>query len=136
MPLGGPHAARERSTPAMPLVSDISRMWSAGAVLLSILPKALAWDGESLREGGVDVEAELRRKNVEAADAANVRAAHVRAAPSWEVEFGSCTFSGPEGGGALVRSGSCPEESGTLDLRDKGITSVPADAFADMGSLG
>ena len=96
MPLGGPHAARERSTPAMPPVSDISRTWSAGAVLLSILPEARAW----------------------------------------EVEFGPCTFSGPDSGGALVRSGSCPEESGTLDLDNKGITSVPADAFADMGSLG
>jgi len=84
----------------MPPVSDISRTWSAGAVLLSILPEARAW----------------------------------------EEEFGPCTFSGPDSGGALVRSGSCPEE-GTLGedalyLDNKGITSVPADAFADMGSLG
>ena len=77
----------------MPPVSDISRMWSAGAVLLSILPVARAW----------------------------------------EVEFGPCTFSGL--GGALVRSGSCPEQSGRLELCLYGITSVAADAFVDMDSL-
>jgi hypothetical protein len=35
---------RLESEPAMPPVSDISRTWSAGTVLLSILPEARAWD--------------------------------------------------------------------------------------------
>jgi hypothetical protein len=58
-----------------------------------------------------------------------------RASTAWSVSFGGCTFSGPDGGGALVRTGFCSEQSGRLDLRKKGITSVPADAFADMGNL-
>jgi len=56
-------------------------------------------------------------------------------AHAWEMNFGGCTFSGPDDGGALVRSGSCSEEGGGLDLSIKGITTVPADAFADMDSL-
>ncbi len=50
----------------------------------------------------------------------------------WTLDFGGCTFSGDYAGAPLVRSGSCPAEGGTLRLAGKGITSVPADAFADM----
>ena len=81
----------------MPPVYGISRTrtCSAGAALLSLLPRAHAW----------------------------------------EVSFGDCTFSGPDGGGALVRAGSCSSNCCWLELKDKGIMSVPADTFADMGSM-
>ena len=56
-------------------------------------------------------------------------------AHAWTQRYGGCTFSGPDNGGALVRSGSCPSETDTLDLSGRKITSVPADTFADMGSM-
>jgi hypothetical protein len=51
------------------------------------------------------------------------------------VAFGNCTFSGDYAGAPLVRAGSCPTQGGVLDLSGKGITSVPADAFAGMVKL-
>jgi hypothetical protein len=53
----------------------------------------------------------------------------------WTLDFGGCTFSGDLAGAPLVRSGSCPTEGGPLYLVGKGITSVPADAFAGMVKL-
>ena len=53
----------------------------------------------------------------------------------WTFDFGGCTFSGDFAGAPLVRSGSCPAEGGTLHLAGKGITSVPADAFAGMAKM-
>jgi hypothetical protein len=53
----------------------------------------------------------------------------------WTVGFGGCTFSGDSNGAPLVRSGSCPTYAGQLDLSGKGITSVPADAFAGMAKM-
>ncbi len=53
----------------------------------------------------------------------------------WAVGFGNCTFSGDSDGAPLVRSGSCPTQGGELDLIGKGITSVPADAFAGMANM-
>ena len=54
------------------------------------------------------------------------------AVPTWRVAFGGCvffSFSGP-----LERSGSCPTQTGTLDLSGKGITSVKNDSFVGMGA--
>jgi len=57
-------------------------------------------------------------------------------AHAWETTFGDCTFSGPEtGGGALVRTGSCPDDSGSLELINKQITSVPENSFEGMGEM-
>ena len=82
-------------------------------------------------------------------------------AGTWTVNFGRCTFTGdkacpfdgwagletrPAGGctftgnGApLVRLGSCPEQSGTLDLswlyKGFGITALPANVFLDMSQM-
>ena len=53
----------------------------------------------------------------------------------WTLHFGGCTFSGDLAGAPLVRSGSCPMEGGTLYLPGKGISSVPADAFAGMAKM-
>ena len=53
----------------------------------------------------------------------------------WTVGFGGCSFSGDYNGAPLERSGSCPDQDDTLDLTSKGITSVPADAFAGMAKL-
>jgi hypothetical protein len=53
----------------------------------------------------------------------------------WTVGFGECTFSGNSDGAPLVRSGSCPTQGGKLDLSSKGITSVPAEAFAGMAKM-
>ena len=50
----------------------------------------------------------------------------------WTVEFGGCSFSGDSNGAPLVRSGSCPDQGGRLDLISRGITSLPAEAFAGM----
>ncbi len=53
----------------------------------------------------------------------------------WKVVFGGCVFSGDNDGAPLVRSGSCPSESGKLDLAGRGITSVPAQAFEGMATM-
>ena len=53
----------------------------------------------------------------------------------WTVGFGACTFSGNTDGAPLVRSGSCPTQGGGLNLEFKGITSVPAEAFAGMTKM-
>ena len=52
----------------------------------------------------------------------------------WTVTFGGCSFSGNYDGAPLVRSGSCPTQGG-LGFWGRGITSVSADAFADMPAL-
>jgi hypothetical protein len=51
------------------------------------------------------------------------------------VAYGGCTFSGDDAGAPLERTGSCPTQGGTLDLYGKGITSVPANAFAGMAKM-
>ena len=56
------------------------------------------------------------------------------AARPWSVQFGGCVFSGDYDGAPLERSGSCPTQAGGLDLRNRGITSVKSDSFADMGA--
>ncbi len=53
----------------------------------------------------------------------------------WTVGFGGCTFSGNDSGAPLVRSGSCPMQGGWLVLEFRGITAVPADAFAGMAKM-
>ena len=53
----------------------------------------------------------------------------------WTVGFGDCEFSGNYDGAPLSRTGECPTQSGNLFLRNRGITSVPADAFANMGAM-
>ena len=53
----------------------------------------------------------------------------------WTVGFGGCSFSGDYSGAPLVRSGSCPTQNGNLDLTDKGIASVPTEAFAGMAKM-
>ncbi len=53
----------------------------------------------------------------------------------WTVFFGGCTFSGDYAGAPLVRTGSCPTQNGILDLNNRGITSVPADAFQGMSQM-
>ena len=55
------------------------------------------------------------------------------AAP-WSETFGGCSFSGDYNGAPLERSGSCPTQSGSLSLGNKGITSVKNDSFAGMGA--
>jgi hypothetical protein len=51
------------------------------------------------------------------------------------VAFGGCSFSGDYAGAPLVRTGSCPTQIGTLDLDNRGITSVPSDAFQGMSQM-
>jgi hypothetical protein len=53
----------------------------------------------------------------------------------WVVTFGGCSFSGDSAGGPLVRAGSCPTQAGLLDLSNRNITVVPANAFEGMLSL-
>jgi hypothetical protein len=53
----------------------------------------------------------------------------------WTLAYGGCSFSGDYAGAPLVRSGSCPTQGGTLELSSKGITSVPAGAFAGMAKM-
>jgi hypothetical protein len=70
--------------------------------------------------------------------------AGVSAAP-WEVVFGGCTFSGDAVGcekfpntcvgSAVVRTGSCPTQGGSLDLGLRGITWVPAGTFEGMAQM-
>jgi hypothetical protein len=58
----------------------------------------------------------------------------VQAGP-WTVAFGDCSFSGDYAGAPLVRTGSCSEQAGYLDLSGKGITSVQPDAFQGMPKM-
>ena len=62
----------------------------------------------------------------------SVSSAH--AARPWSVQFGGCVFSGDYDGAPLVRSGSCATKGHSLNLYDRGITSVKSDSFADMGA--
>ena len=61
-------------------------------------------------------------------------------AHAWSVPFGDCSFTN-DGSGGLVRAGLCSGQGGFLGLGsmvgrdDLGITSIPADAFAGMGSM-
>jgi hypothetical protein len=59
----------------------------------------------------------------------------VASAAPWTIVFGSCTFSGDTRGAPLSRTGSCFAQSGKLDLSDKGIMSVPSDAFQGMSQM-
>ena len=43
-------------------------------------------------------------------------------AHAWTRDYGGCTFSGP---GTLVRTGSCPDVGGTVNLAGRGITAKP-----------
>ena len=52
----------------------------------------------------------------------------------WSETFGGCYFSGDLNGAPLERSGSCPTQSGTLYLANRGITSVKNYSFAGMGA--
>ena len=64
----------------------------------------------------------------------------------WSVTFVGCTFSGDHNGAPIERSGSCPTQSGVLDLsgvitsffyggmKSGSITSVKSDSFAGMGA--
>ena len=53
----------------------------------------------------------------------------------WTVAFGGCTFSGDYAGAPLVRTGSCHTQNGILDLNNRVISSVPADAFQGMSQM-
>ena len=65
----------------------------------------------------------------------HARQGYIPSVPApWSVTFGGCTFSGDYNGAPLERSGSCPTQSGSLDLRKKVITSVKSDSFAGMGA--
>ena len=56
------------------------------------------------------------------------------AAP-WTRTFGNCTFTGDSDGAPLVRAGSCPTQTGTLDLSVKRITLLPANVFQNMANM-
>ena len=56
------------------------------------------------------------------------------AAP-WTRTFGNCIFKGDTDGAPLVRAGSCPTQTGTLDLSVKGITLLPANVFGGMANM-
>jgi hypothetical protein len=53
----------------------------------------------------------------------------------WRVTFGDCEFTGNTNGAPLVRTGSCPDAEGFLDLQFRNITVVPATAFQGMGKM-
>jgi hypothetical protein len=53
----------------------------------------------------------------------------------WKVTFGDCVFTGNSDGAPLVRTGSCPDAEGALDLQYRNITVVPATAFQGMGKM-
>jgi hypothetical protein len=73
-----------------------------------------------------------------------------RSANPWTVEFGGCTFSGDYDGAPLVRTVECSTyvlpppplvpgldsvEHTKLNLKSKGITSVPADSFQGLSQM-
>ena len=53
----------------------------------------------------------------------------------WKVTFGNCVFTGNRDGAPLVRTGSCPDTEGSLDLEYRNITVVPVNAFEGMGNM-
>jgi Leucine-rich repeat (LRR) protein len=53
----------------------------------------------------------------------------------WKITFGDCEFTGNTDGAPLVRTGSCPDAEGALDLQYRNITVVPATAFQGMGKM-
>jgi hypothetical protein len=53
----------------------------------------------------------------------------------WKVTFGGCVFTGNSDGAPLVRTGSCPDAEGALDLQYRNITEVPVTAFGGMGNM-
>ena len=65
----------------------------------------------------------LRRSQGWALFALVLLAARDSAAEPWTRTYGGCIFSGS---GTLVRAGSCPTQSGILDLSQKRITELPA----------
>ena len=60
---------------------------------------------------------------------------HLASVSAWEKWFGSCKFSDDSGLGTVARKGSCPTETGNLDLRGKGIKILPAGVFANMRAM-
>ena len=48
--------------------------------------------------------------------------------------FGGCTFS-KTSNGTLQRSGQCPDQTGWLDLNDKGIAALSPGVFDDIGGI-
>ena len=65
----------------------------------------------------------------------HARQGYIPSVPApWSVTYGGCSFSGDYNGAPLERSGSCPTQSGYLQLINKGITSVKSDSFAGMGA--
>jgi hypothetical protein len=53
----------------------------------------------------------------------------------WKVTFGGCVFTGNSDGAPLVRTGSCPDAEGALDLQYRNITEVAVTAFQGMGNM-
>ena len=53
----------------------------------------------------------------------------------WKVTFGDCEFTGNTDGAPLVRTGSCPDAEGSLDLEYRNITEVQVNAFEGMGNM-
>jgi hypothetical protein len=53
----------------------------------------------------------------------------------WKVTLGDCIFTGNSDGAPLVRTGSCPDAEGALDLQYRNITVVPVTAFQGMGKM-
>ena len=60
--------------------------------------------------------------------------AHPPGAVAWEVAFGGCSFSRGSSQ-ELVRTGACASQYGILSLYGKGIASLPAGVFDDMGGV-
>jgi Leucine-rich repeat (LRR) protein len=56
-------------------------------------------------------------------------------ATPWTVTFGNCSFSGDYAGAPLVRAGSCLSQSGSLNLRGRFITSLPANSFEGLAQM-
>jgi hypothetical protein len=59
----------------------------------------------------------------------------LRSRGPWKVTFGDCVFTGNSNGAPLVRTGSCPDAEGALDLQYRNITEVPVTAFQGMGKM-
>jgi hypothetical protein len=59
----------------------------------------------------------------------------LRSRGPWKVTFGDCIFTGNSDGAPLVRTGSCPDAEGSLDLEYRNITVVPGTAFKGMGKM-
>ena len=100
--------------------------------LLPLLPRRLLsfYRGAHNRSGGTAKQA------IVAALLLAVAVACLPAVGAWEVQFGDCTFRNGESD-ELLRSGSCPEETGTLrlDLNGGRIRSLTPGVFDGMAGL-